>query len=378
MDFVYINTNYNHDEIELLPDIINEITSNNLTVIICGEKQLYIGLKNKVKHSTVYAGFSPLNQETLTDFVSFISYLHREHKEPQISFINKEDEITNVTNRTSLLTYHLINYIECDNIKDAQISKLFLTDKYNEYPIDSFFYDILSFLNPIINYDMLLTNIYTTSLGICKYKDITKDILKSLSNKSVSNLLLKEVQRFHGVNIFRDLEDCLLEYINLSRKNNERALLFYSSLLLQIAIFSKKRRESSIAILCLLRAVEITLLFYFFERKTIYTNESGIYFNVDDAFVNGVKCLTEQYFNVNNSSIPKKDINKLISLRNVSIFGHGIFFPDCSEFDSVFHSTSALINEIAGTYDYFNECKKVHAFPEKKMIKEQLYKFCTT
>lgn len=350
-----VNLNFFNDCIEIVLDDL--IKSECDFLLFCGDNSLYKYILSSVNKPSLYLGEYPLLSEEIGGVCSLVAYVVNGNTDFELKFL--EDENNKIINQNNELSKLLIGYIES---KESYSSTYFLRKLLVAPPPNSLFLiSMLRDIKPYLDYDYLLTKIFTTEIGCCISSEMSEDLFIATKNKTIHNVIIKTIGILPINDFFKPLRSLFNEYIILCNSKDEVALLLYSAIFMNLATFNKNRGDASISYLYLQRCVEISLIYYFLKRNSVFIDsDKRLCFSADAEIVKGVGPLLNLFFK-GKSLAYEKQLWNLNKIRNRSIIGHGLYIPSKSQFDSLYLSVDKMLSDLIkdnNDVDFFTKSKK--------------------
>ncbi|PQK90334.1 hypothetical protein [Pantoea ananatis] len=341
MNIISVNLNKYHGLMEVLAEDLQ--LKDMSFFIINGDKDEYEKFKIIFKRKNViYVGFSPMSSGDLTGICKLLIAISGDKKYNLFSY----DDILASNVEQNPLANALVNYLQTKNIESA----IYYTQQIQEN-LKVYYLDLVDFdktINPYIDYNMFIYSLYKTSYGVCEYKDMQKDIYKSLSNSTIFIKLNKDISDVRkNCKDLTEIKLCLEQYISLVKLKNIDALSFYIAIFLNISSFNKQRKEYTTAYVYLQRAVETSLIYYYLDKNIIEVNDGGsLTFKGESKGILGAGQLISEYFSRFKDDDLSKNIWKLNSLRNKTLLAHGYYTPAGNDYDDLYISAKKLIEKL--------------------------------
>lgn len=335
MEMLCVNLNRFNNDSDVF-EILEEDLKSKLVdfIIINGDKDTYNKIVGELISPKMYVGFSPLNRSDLSGLCLLLSYLNGESVY-NLSFYEEDSVLTKEQNP---LAASFIDYLESQDIESVIYNTRKIQKNISLYY--SSMPNIEKKIKPYIDYNLVIYSLYKTSIGICRYKEMEKDLYRSLRNETISTRLnIALCDAYKNCPDLFDIVKCIESYIIMVKSNNIDALTFYVALFLNLSLFNKNRNEYSIAYLYLQRAVETVLIYYYLDNDIIEVNDyGGLSFKGYSKEIRGVGELIKEYFERREESDLSKKIWKLNSLRNKMLLAHGYYTPSGLDYDDLYCS----------------------------------------
>ena len=347
-----VNLNAYDDCIEVVYDEIDKLSFD--FYVFCGDGSLYGIIEPLIKKPKLYLGFSPLIMEELVGVCSLVSFIRNGNIDFELDFF--EEKIDKIKSQNNELSKLLIGYIES---KENYASIYYLKKLLALSPPKSLLLiSIINDIKPYLDYDYLINKIFTTEIGSCVTKDMSQDIFLALKNNTFNDVM----NVLPNNNFSKPLKMLFNDYFLLSNNKDEMALLLYSAMFINLATFSKNRGDISISYLYMQRCVEVTLIYYFLKRSSVFFDSNAqLCFSADSSKIKGVGPLILLFFE-NNTKVYSDKIWKLNMLRNRSVIGHGLYMPAKSQFNELYVSVEAMLN------DLINKCPDKDFFDKSRLV----------
>lgn len=318
-------------------------------LLINGEQEKFSNFILGLDIGCLYTGFSPLGSSELVGLAALLSFLNgADH----YTVKHYEGSVFNYS--TDPLMLSLIGFF-----KSTDISKsIYHTYNISENTSGSYKYvpNFEAVVYPIFKFNKIIYSLYTTSLGVCQFKDMGKNILSSLNNHSISINLANQLSSFDTkLPEFKTLISCVDIYMKLAKRKDINALVFYVALFLNISSFNKNRNEFAVSYVFLQRAVETALTHYYLSSGTLEMNDyDRLCFKGDRKPIMGVGELIKEFFSKNQFPDLEKKICKLNIIRNCSVLAHGFYIPSSNEFNELFEASKLMIEKLFTAEDINN------------------------
>lgn len=345
MDILAINLNkYKGIESVVREDLTNSEVDY---LFINGDKDCFEEFFSELKMGVLYVGFSPLSSSELAGFAALLSFLNNN----EVYKIRYYEE-SETRPKVEPLVISLIDFFNSSDLTKTIFYTTSITDGSvsNSY---SFVPEFKSVVYPYFEFNRLIYSLYTTSLGACQFKNMGKNLLRSLNNESISLSLARQLSNIDGKHPeFKALTLCLNYYLKLANKNEKNALVFYVALFLNISSFNKNRNEFAIAYLFLQRAIETALTHFFLSSGVLELNDyDRLCFKGELKPIQGVGDLIKEYFAIHSNPVLEKKVSKLNYIRNCSLLAHGLYIPSSDEYNELYDATKKMVENLFSSND---------------------------
>ncbi|HDY8048334.1 TPA: hypothetical protein ACGUTS_003009 [Vibrio vulnificus] len=337
MNSIILNLNlYDSEELEIaLYDIVEDESCT--TLILFGDKKTAESI-NCGNKKVCYLGFSPISISDVVSLCLLQDFDYFNCPNAKFSEYLSSDEYFVFHNH---MYKHLLKYYQGSKDSEFIYSLKYLNKEIPNYRdgLSRECYDEL-YLN--VKLDLLLIGVSNDSFYHCS--DFHGDLWGQLNNKSINIELHKCINKLKNNAKAVKISKLLLKHMAFLKYNDEQSLLFYAALFLSKGLFYKKWHSSNVCYIYLLRAVEVSAIFYLLKRKYI-THDRGRYRDRDTKKeINGAGPLLHALLDL--GKLDEKILLSLLNLRNNSIHGHGFYFPDLERFDEFYQATTKLLKKI--------------------------------
>ncbi|WP_165431667.1 hypothetical protein [Atlantibacter hermannii] len=343
MEMLCVNLNRFYNDADVFEILEEDLKSKVVDfIIINGDRDVYNEMACFLISPKIYVGFSPLNKSDLNGLCLLLSHLNGSSGY-NLNFY-EEDNIQ--TKGQNPLAASFIDYLESKDIESVMYNTREIQKNISLYY--SSIPSIEKTLRPYIDYNIVIFSLYKTSIGICRYNEMEKDLYRSLRNATISNRLnVALCDAYKNCPDLFDIVKCIENYIIMVKTNNIDALTFYVALFLNLSLFNKNRNEYSIAYLYLQRAVETALIYHFLDNDIIEVNDyGGLSFKGDVNEIHGVGELIKEFFARSKDNDLSKKIWKLNSLRNKMLLAHGYYTPSGVDYDDLYCAVKEFVLNI--------------------------------
>lgn len=339
MNIVAVNLNKYYG----VEDVVKEdIKATHVSyLLINGDKLIVDKFTDELRIDYLYVGFSPLSGAELVGLAALLSYLNNEKEYTIETYEEPPSESS-----ADPLVSSLIGFLESSNVTKAMFHTINIADNVsNSY---DFLPGFKRIIHPYFEFNKLIYSLYTTSLGTCEYKDMSKNVLNSLSNSSIVSTLNSQLLMFDNkIPEFKSLIACMDLYLKLASRREINALLFYVALFLNISSFNRNRKELAISYVFLQRSIETALIHYYLSSGILEINEyDSLCFKGERKAIQGTGELLNEYFSMIRKPALERTIRKLNRIRNCSIIAHGLHIPSNNEYDDLYEAAKQLIDDL--------------------------------
>ena len=366
MEVLCVNTNL-YSDADLKALMIDEVQQKKEPLFVFGKKEVYEEIViNCLSEEVYYLGFSPFDEKHLESVIALYA-VYKNFFNKVILKIYEGNEYTYQLELRSILNAYQNKSSEYGSFLHSIFT---LPKKLESIPCKELKTGLVTLVSDI-EFDNLLISMYNYQFNFCEFKNIQKGLKSSLRNESFFYKMVGIADReYKKKGKWSDLKDCMDEYQNYVRSDNERVLLFYVSLFLNISLFQKNFKKSALSYLFLLRSLEVFLVFYLKKKGYIKEESNELLFH-DGTQVMGSGPLI--HYMIDIQKIDKESsVLTLLSIRNNSFVGHGLYSPNLDKYDDIYNSYTKLVLELLNEDEayFFNKCKKLFMLHSKRRFND--------